>query len=60
MQSHTMVQNMKNLQLLGSSTIGTRGQITIPKKAREEFDLNPGDVILFVKEAGQLVLKERI
>jgi len=57
---HTMVQNMKNPQILGSSKIGTRGQVTIPKEAREEFTLRSGDIILFVNENGKLVIKKEI
>ena len=30
----------------GSTTVGERGQITIPKEAREVFDINDGDKIL--------------
>jgi AbrB family looped-hinge helix DNA binding protein len=30
----------------GSTTVGDRGQITIPKDAREKFNINPGDKIL--------------
>jgi len=51
---------MKNLQILGSSKVGTRGQITIPKKAREEFLIKTGDVLLFVKEGDKLIIRKEI
>jgi AbrB family looped-hinge helix DNA binding protein len=54
------VENMKNPQILGSSKVGTRGQITIPKKAREEFLIQTGDVLLFVKEGDKLVIRKEI
>ncbi len=31
-----------------TATIGEKGQIVIPKQARELFDLNPGDSILIL------------
>lgn len=39
--------------------VGERGQIVIPKEAREMFDINPGDslVILCDKKKGMAVLK---
>lgn len=51
---------MKNPQILGSSRVGARGQITIPKKAREEFLIKTGDVLLFVKEGDKLVIRKEI
>ena len=51
---------MKNPSILGSSKIGTRGQVTIPKKARDEFKLKAGDVILFIRENEKLVIKKEI
>jgi AbrB family looped-hinge helix DNA binding protein len=51
---------MKNPTLLGSSKIGTRGQITIPKKAREEFNLKTGEIVLFLNDSGKLVIKKEI
>jgi len=51
---------MKDSLILGSSKVGTRGQVTIPKKARDEFDLGSGDVIVFVSENGNLLIKKRL
>ena len=51
---------MKNPLILGSSKIGTRGQVTIPKKARDKFKLKTGDVILFIRENEKLVIKKEI
>lgn len=51
---------MKNPLILGSSKIGTRGQVTIPKKARDEFGLKPGDILLFVSEDGKLIVRKEI
>ena len=42
--------------VLGNSKVGKRFQITIPKKARDSFNVKEGDLILFVKEDGKLTL----
>lgn len=34
-------------------TVGTKGQIVIPKEAREVFDIHPGDHLLILADAKQ-------
>lgn len=51
---------MANKSVLGASKIGTRGQVTIPKRARVEFALKTGDIILFVKDGGSLLIKRGV
>lgn len=36
----------RNKHLFGVVTVGERGQISLPKKAREAFNLHPGDSIV--------------
>jgi AbrB family looped-hinge helix DNA binding protein len=45
-------------QYFGTTTLGERGQIVIPKSARELFDLKAGDKLLVLgsKERGGLAL----
>ena len=45
-------------QYFGTTTLGERGQIVIPKAARELFELQPGDKLLVLgsKERGGLAL----
>ncbi len=43
----------KGKHLFGTVTIGEKGQIVIPKKARELFDLHPGDDLLVLGDEGQ-------
>jgi len=45
-------------QYFGTTTLGERGQIVIPKAARELFDLQAGDKLLVLgsKERGGLAL----
>ena len=39
--------------LFGSVKVGERGQIVIPKEAREVFDIHPGDKLVVLGEEGQ-------
>jgi AbrB family looped-hinge helix DNA binding protein len=43
----------KKYSLYGTAKIGEKGQIVIPKEAREEFGLTPGDVVIIVGGNGQ-------
>ena len=36
-----------------SVTVGTKGQIVIPKEARELFDIHPGDTLLVLGDDKQ-------
>ncbi len=47
-----------NTKTLGSSKLSTKGQITIPVDARNKFNLEIGDLILFFDEDGALVLRK--
>lgn len=50
----------KGKYLFGVVTMGDKGQIVIPAKARKVFDLKPGDqlVVLGDQESGIAILKE--
>lgn len=52
---------MKN-KYIGISKVGEKGQIVIPKEAREMFGIKPGDslVILCDKKKGIAILKSDI
>lgn len=43
----------KGKHFFGSVTVGDRGQIVIPKKAREVFQINPGDQLLLFGDEGR-------
>ena len=36
----------ENKSFYGSAKVGERGQIVIPKKAREEYNIKPGDSLI--------------
>ena len=46
-------------KFVGVSKVGEKGQIVIPKEAREMFNINPGDslVILCDKKKGMAIVK---
>ena len=39
--------------LFGNVKVGERGQIVIPKEAREVFDIKPGDKLVVLGDEGQ-------
>ena len=44
---------------IGVCTVGEKGQIVIPKKARDIFNINPGDsvIVLCDKKKGMALVK---
>ena len=46
-------------RVFGTAKVGDRGQIVIPKEAREFFDIQPGDTLLILgkNETGLIVTK---
>lgn len=40
-----------------SSTISTKGQVTIPQEIREHLGLKPGDRVEFITEAGRTFIR---
>ena len=46
-------------KFVGIAKVGEKGQIVIPKEAREMFDINPGDsvVVLCDKSRGIAIIK---
>ena len=54
-------KGMKN-KYMGIAKVGEKGQIVIPKEARDMFDIKPGDsvVILCDKKKGMAILKSDI
>lgn len=51
----------KGKHIFGTVTVGDKGQIVIPKKAREIFSISPGDRILILGDESQgiALLKEK-
>lgn len=43
----------KGKHVFGAVTVGEKGQIVIPKKAREVFDIKPGDSLLVLGDEDQ-------
>ncbi len=47
---HILAKN-KQQRVFGTAKVGDRGQIVIPKEARELFGIKPGDTLLILGEA---------
>lgn len=49
-------------RVFGTAKVGDRGQIVIPKEARELFKIQPGDTLLILgeKETGLIVSRPEI
>lgn len=45
-------------EILGTSKISYRYQITIPKDVRDRFHLDEGDIIVFIDESNRLVMRK--
>ena len=54
--------SMKKERYVGICTVGEKGQIVIPKQAREMFNIKPGDSIITVcdKQKGIVLIKSEI
>ena len=52
----------KGKHFFGTATVGERGQIVIPKKAREIFQIKPGDSIVIIgdEERGLALAPEKM
>ena len=53
------VLGMNKRHIFGTAKVGDRGQIVIPKEAREFFGIEPGDTLLILgkHETGLIVTK---
>ena len=54
-----MKKSQAGKHLFGTVKVGERGQIVIPKDAREQFDIKPGDTLLIIgkEEKGLAIVK---
>ncbi len=53
---------MNKDKYVGISKVGEKGQIVIPKEARDMFDIKPGDsvVVLCDKKKGMAIVKDNV
>jgi AbrB family looped-hinge helix DNA binding protein len=56
---HTKGEVMDKNQYIGICKVGEKGQIVIPKQAREMFDIKAGDsvIVLCDKQKGMAIVK---
>ena len=53
---------MNKNKYMGISKVGEKGQIVIPKEARNMFDIKPGDsvIVLCDKKKGMAIVKSEV
>ena len=53
------MKNISKDRFIVSVKVGEKGQIIVPKEAREMFDIKPGDTLMFLgdKERGLALMK---
>ena len=58
---HVLGKN-RHQRVFGTSKVGDRGQIVIPKEAREMFGIQPGDTLLILgdKDTGLIVSRPEV
>lgn len=49
----------KGKHIFGTVKVGEKGQICIPKEAREKYDIRPGDTLLILGDDAQGVIISR-
>lgn len=57
-----MTEIKEGKHIFGIVKVGERGQINIPKEARDVFDINPGDRLLILgdEKKGIAIVKEEV
>lgn len=50
----------KGHQFMSSVKVGPKGQIVIPKEAREMFDIKPGDTLLLLADKSKGIAIQRL
>lgn len=60
--NHINIGKIMKDKFVGISKVGEKGQIVIPKEAREMFSINPGDsvVVLCDKKRGMAIMKSEV
>ena len=57
-----MIEVKKGKYIFGTVKVGERGQIVIPKEARDKFSIEPGDSLLILgdENKGIAIVKEEL
>lgn len=48
-----MIEDFEEIHIYGTVKVGERGQIVIPSKARKDFNIKTGDLLLVVRGPGK-------
>jgi len=60
--NYTKRRHILKGKFVGIAKVGEKGQIVIPKEARDMFDINPSDtvVVLCDKKKGMAIVKSKV
>lgn len=52
----------KKTKIAATAQVGSKGQVVIPQAIREMFDINPGDIVIFLAdiEKGIAIVKNEV
>lgn len=48
-------ETLCDIKMYGSVTVGTKGQVVIPKEIRDNLSINPGDVLMVLTKHGRAI-----
>jgi len=54
----TSLQQVQNMKTLGDSKLSSKFQVTIPRTVREFLKVEAGNLILFIKDDGNVLIKK--
>jgi AbrB family looped-hinge helix DNA binding protein len=55
-----VVTNLLTREILGTSRMSSKFQITVPKEVRDRFKIKAEEIVVFSDEDGKLVLRKSI
>lgn len=54
-KEHEILRKKCDVCMYGSVTVGTKGQVVIPKEVREVLHINPGDTLMVVTKHNKAI-----
>ncbi|OIP53254.1 hypothetical protein AUK10_02570 [Candidatus Gracilibacteria bacterium CG2_30_37_12] len=55
MADKTITETSCDVKMYGSVTVGTKGQVVIPKEIRDDLSINPGDILMILTKHGKAI-----
>jgi AbrB family looped-hinge helix DNA binding protein len=55
MSEQAVSKTLCDVKMYGSVTVGTKGQVVIPKEIRDDLSISPGDVLIILTKHGKAI-----